>query len=336
MNRLDSIAVVRTDRLGDMVLTLPLLGALRRALPDAQLTLITRSYVEPLLYQCPVIDQAVYADRTPGGVAQALHEICPDAVFFPRPVMSEALAAFIRRIPLRVGSLYRLYSPLFSHKIPEHRSDARFHESEYNVRMAKFVLQDMFPGQFSDEIFAPELVKPVIQPAAIESVRNILQSAGIPPDSRFVVIHPGSGGSSRVWPAANFADVAARFAACMEIPVIITGTAPETALCDFIAERSRPSVNLCGRLSLAEMIALLNITGIMIANSTGTLHIAAALTTPVVGLYPNSPAISAKRWGPYSHNATVISPPDLPAPDGDRMELIGIEEVIEAALRWLK
>lgn len=336
MKRLDSIAVVRTDRLGDMVLTLPLLGTLRRALPDAQLTLITRSYVEPLLYQCPVIDQAVYADQMKRGVAQALYDVRPDAVFFPRPVMSEAFAAFMQRIPLRVGSLYRLYSPLFSHKIPEHRSDARFHESEYNVRMAKFVLQNMFPGQFSDEIFTPELIKPVIQHNAAESVRAKLLSFGILPDSRFVVIHPGSGGSAPVWPAANFADVAARFAACMEIPVVITGTAPEAMLCKFIAERSRPSLNLCGQLSLAEMIALLDMAGVMIANSTGTLHIAAALTRPVVGLYPNSPAISAKRWGPYSRNSTIISPPDLPPPDGDRMELIGIEEVIEAALAWLK
>jgi ADP-heptose:LPS heptosyltransferase len=327
---LASIAVVRTDRLGDMVLTLPLLGALRRALPDARLSLITRSYVEPLLFECPVVDRAVFADRLRGGVAGARTEIRPDAVFFPRPVLSEAFAAFALRIPLRAGSLYRAYSPLYSHKIPEHRSDARFHEAEYNVRMAKFVLERLLPGRFPDDMFVPELVRPVVQPAAATSVREILHAAGIDSRQRFAVIHPGSGGSSPVWPAANFADVAARFSAATGIPTVITGTAPETALCEFVAERSHPAVNLSGRLSLAEMIALLDVASIMIANATGTLHVAAALGTPAVGLFPNSPAISPKRWRPFSENSTAITPPA-----GDRMELIGVEEVITAALKML-
>ena len=323
---LDTIAVVRTDRLGDMALTLPLLGALRRALPEARLGLVARSYVAPLVEDCPVVDRVEYADRLRDGVSEALAVLRPDVVFFPRPRFSEALAAVWRRIPVRVGSLYRLYSPLFSIKIPEHRSDALRHEAEYNVRMAQIAFARLFPGRFPDELFATELVRPAIQPDAAASVREKLLAAGVNPDTPFVVIHPGSGGSTPVWPAENFGRVAALFTHKTAIPVVITGVEAEREVCDAAAVGA---ANLCGRLSLAEMIALLGCASAMLANSTGTLHVAAALGTSVVGLYPNSPAVSPRRWRPYSPNAMVITPPD----GSDRMELIAPEAAAEALER---
>ncbi|GAB1430711.1 glycosyltransferase family 9 protein [Ignavibacteria bacterium] len=326
MPALETITVIRTDRLGDMVLTLPLLGVLRRTFPEVQISLIARSYVADLLYNCPVIDSVVYSDKLSGGTSEALTKLRPDMVFFPRPRFGEALSAFIQSVPIRVGSRYRWYSSLFTDKIPEHRSDALHHEAEYNVRMAHFMLERRFPDRFSTDIFTPELIRPIIQPQSAESVKILLEQNGINIGLPFAVIHPGSGGSARDWPAENFAELAAFLTTEIKIPIIITGIAAESNLCEFVKSNAPSTINLCGALSLAEMTALLDMAALMIAGSTGTLHIAAALGTPVIGLYPNTPSISAHRWGPLSHNSIVISPPQ-----GDDMSLIGVEQVAEAA-----
>ena len=111
------IAVVRTDRLGDMVLTLPMCAALRQEIPDAEITLITRTYVAPLLYQSPVIDRIIYAD-TPKEVSAAIRNTEIDMIFFPRPQFSEYLAAF-RAPQVAVRSDDHCASPRLGLEAPE-------------------------------------------------------------------------------------------------------------------------------------------------------------------------------------------------------------------------
>ena len=67
-------------------------------------------------------------------------------------------------------------------------------------------------------------------------------------------------------------------------------------------------LNFGGFLNLSELIALINKAGIFIANSTGPLHIAAALGKYTIGFYPNLLACSAKRWGPYTNKKIIFSP----------------------------
>lgn len=321
---------MRTDRLGDMVFTLPLLSVLRRTFPEVQISLIARSYVADLLYNCPIIDSVEYSDKLSGSTSEALTKLRSDMVFFPRPRFGEALPAFIQSVPIRVGSRYRWYSSLFTDKIPDHRSEALYHEAEYNIRMAQIMLERRFPERFSNDIFKTELIRPVIQSQSAESVKTILEQNGINIGLPFAVIHPGSGGSARDWPAENFAKLAKFLTTEAKIPIIITGITAESNLCAFVKSNAPSTINLCGVLTLAEMIALLDIATLMIAGSTGTLHVAAALGTPVIGLYPNTPSISARRWGPLSHNSIVISPSQ-----GDDMSLIGVEQVAEATQKIL-
>ncbi len=322
---LDSIAVARTDRLGDMVLTLPLIGILKQAMPEARLSLIAHSYAEPLLYECPAVDQVVYADRLSGGFKEALSIVRPEAIFFPRPRFNEALAAVLQRIPIRVGSSYRWYSPFFTDKISEHRSDARYHEAEYNVRMALILFERFFPGKYAPDFFSPKLMRPAVKPEAIEAINALLLKNDISEDVSFIILHPGSGGSAQDWPDEKFSELASMLIAANK-HVILTGIAKENDLCNSIAQKAPKAINLCGKLALSEMIALLDRARIVVANSTGTLHIAAALGTSVVGLYPNSPHIGARRWGPLSPNSIILSPAD----GSDLMEVIPAIAVMEA------
>ena len=321
----ERIAVVRTDRLGDMVLTLPMCAALKATCPNSEIILIARSYCESLLYKSPAIDRALFTDRTIGGVSELIRSGNYEAIFFPRAQFGEYFAAFKARIPLRIGSGYRWYSFLINHKQYDHRKTAEFHEAEYNTRLVGSVLEQPVETR---------LVCPVITPESKESVENILASHGISSEQKLIIIHPGSGGSSHDWSPENFGKLATQLTKQRDIPIILTGIESENNLCNRVQNQCPTLFNLCGKLTLAEMISLLDVSSLLVANSTGVLHIAAALETPLVGLYPRSSALSAKRWGPYSQNSIVLSPPNVHNQQDD-MSLITVESVVDACLSLL-
>ncbi|MBK9248159.1 MAG: glycosyltransferase family 9 protein [Ignavibacteria bacterium] len=320
LNNAKRIAVVRTDRLGDMVLTLPMCSALKHECPKATIILITRSYVASLLYRCSVIDEVVYAD-TIEEVTDAIRTGNFDAIFFPRPQFSEYFAAFRARIPLRVGSGYRWYSFLINCKQYDHRKTADYHEAEFNTRLVSRAL--------GKEV-ATQLVAPVVKPDSAIRIHELFAFHNIS-NLTPIVIHPGSGGSAVNWPAENFGKTAKRLHELTNRPIIITGIETETEICKIVYNNCPQAINLCGKLSLDDLIALLANASLLIANSTGVLHVAAALGTPVLGLYPNSPPMSAKRWGPFTQNSIVISPPN----GDDSMSDISVESVALSALNLL-
>ena len=183
-NKAKSIAVVRTDRLGDMVLTLPLCKALKELYPEKKLAMIARSYTRTLLENCPVLDYTFYIDENINGIKDIFRDNKFDAVFYPRPRFDECFAGFRAGIPLRIGSAYRLYSVFMNHRVKDHRKTAEYHETEYNVRLLSSVI-----GQQC----MTSLVKPYVDPDALDSINGILNQYGIKKGSPYMVIHPGSG-----------------------------------------------------------------------------------------------------------------------------------------------
>ncbi|MES2765998.1 MAG: glycosyltransferase family 9 protein [Bacteroidota bacterium] len=315
------IAVVRTDRIGDMMLTLPLCAALKRHCPQAHITMIARKYTEPLLKHSHVIDEALFVEDFTGvgpefdKLAFIFLQEKYDAVFFPRMVLHEVGASFLSNVPLRIGSGYRWYSMFLNHKIKQHRHDAKFHEAEYNTQMLADVLKTDI---------ATKLVEPEIDIESAERLDKILLKNGIAHEDKYIVIHPGSGGSAHDWPAEKFGELAKILLKERGIKIIITGIESEKAKSEAVLKGCPEAINLCGKLQLDELLPLLLKATLFIGNSSGPLHIAASFETPVVGFYPNSPAISAKRWGPYSKNSLIISPGS-----GDDMRTISVETAAE-------
>lgn len=281
------IAIFRTDRLGDMVLTLPMCVELRRRFPSVRITMYTRTYAEPLVAATRVVDDIVCVDAMSIPLHQDLRSRSIDAIFFPRPTRHEAWAAFRAGITMRVGTGYRWYSWMFTTRVHEHRSTAEYHEAEYNVRM----IMHAFGGS------QPLVVVPNPRPLGEHD------HMGIPPR---VVIHPGSGGSAHDWPVERFAELAARCANDLGAEIHVTGLASERHLCDVVIHACPTATDHCGNHSLEHLLDILADADVAVANSTGVLHLAAACGLRVVGLYPASPAISQRRWGPYTKRARVL------------------------------
>jgi ADP-heptose:LPS heptosyltransferase len=320
------IAVVRTDRLGDMVLTLPMFAALRTRCPEAELHLLCRSYAVPIVTGLPIVDQVHAVDDSPHGIGGVLGETPFDVIFLPHMRGTDCWQAFRAGIPLRVGSAYRWYSALLNHRVHDHRSEAKFHEAEYNIRLISSVLGESVPTV---------LQRPRVEPEAEAELARYLIAAGVTPAERIVVLHPGTGGSSFDWPADRLGILGRRLGEAGGIRLVVTGIEAERELCRATLDAigpDRAALSLCGELSLPMMIALLKRSALLAANSTGVLHVAAALGTPVLGFYPLSASHSPARWGPYTSRAEVLTPPaDRP----DEMTLITVDAALAAAGRLL-
>lgn len=320
------IGIVRTDRIGDMILTLPMLTALKEINSAFEVSIIARKYVKPILDCIELLDDAFYVDDYRGGIREIFKDVHFDCLFFPHPVFDEAYYAFLSAVPLRVGSGYRWYSFLYNYRIYEHRKKSTKHEAEHNVHMINSIANTHF------EVKLPNFK---LNEESLIFVNNLLHQLFGTAETNFFIIHPGSGGSAHEWEAENFGRLAFLLKRKTDFSVIISGTENEIEKCRIANNFCPEAENLCGKLNLSQFIALISKSKFLVANSTGALHLAAALDVPVVGLYPNTLHISAKRWGPITKKSVIVSPPNNDKALMDDMSLIKVEDVAEKAIELL-
>jgi ADP-heptose:LPS heptosyltransferase len=298
-----NLLIIRADRIGDVVLTLPMAGEIKKVYPDCHVTFLAREYTALLPGLCSSVDRTLTMEND-GGKAfiEILREYNFDCAIIVSPEYKYAEACFRARIPHRVGTAYRWYSFLFNHRIKDHRKYVRFHELEYNLRMlapfgisAKTALKS---ARF-DLSLTTEL---------LQSADSLLARSDSSPRTNLVIIHPGSGGSSVDLPVNKFRELAGMLCSHPNIQLVLTGTDAESSLCAEIGNHL-PVLDLSGQLTMSQLTGIIGRSDIFISNSTGPLHIAAAFGKQVIGFYPKILVCSAARWGPYSPASRVFTPP---------------------------
>jgi len=152
-----------------------------------------------------------------------------------------------------------------------------------------------------------------VLPDAMQKVKDLLINFGIEKGQRLVLLHPGSGHSARDWSPKNFGILGKRISEIPHVRLIITGGASEESLVESVISMiGNSAISIVNKLSLGEYAALAKSSSLFIANSTGPIHIAAAVGTPVIGLYPQVTALCAARWGPYTDNKLIFTPQGQP------------------------
>ncbi|HWP81878.1 MAG TPA: glycosyltransferase family 9 protein [Bacteroidota bacterium] len=334
-----NILVVRTDRIGDVILSLPMVSALRAAFPTARISMLLRSYTMPLAENYAGLDQTMSYDEQ--GIEKPFRTMLKelrqhnfDAVVVSYPTLRLALLMFLSRIPLRIGTGYRWYSFFFNKRIYEHRKTAEKHESEYNISLLRALgISDM----------SVPLVKLEFSQEDEREAQKAMEKLALSSAERVVVLHPGSGGSARDWSPDSFA----RLAQLLEkesYNVVVSGGPGEAGLVRAVIERSGTAATaFVGNLNLKQLAAFLRQVDLFVSNSTGPLHIAAVVGTPVIGLYPPIRECSPARWGPLSTRKRIFVPNAIECPrckgsacrGNDCMDLITPEMVFEAAKELL-
>lgn len=300
------LLIVRTDRIGDVVLSLPLAELIKRKYPECKVSYLVREYTSCLVKNHPFIDSYLILKENSNKTlifenVQQIRKYNFDTCLIVYPTFHTALIAFLSGIKNRVGTGYRWYSLLFTHRIFEHRKYAEKHELEYNINLlsAFGINEKVSPTNVNFYVKVSEASKTKIE--------NLLAEKKVKSRKPIIIIHPGSGGSAVDLPLSRFGELVSLISNQIDAEIILTGSVSEKTLCDKLVVSERIK-NFSGLLTLSELTALIDKADLFIANSTGPLHIAAALNKYIIGFYPKILSCSAKRWGPYSNKSKVFVP----------------------------
>jgi heptosyltransferase-2 len=329
--RLQNILVVRTDRIGDVILTLPTVEALKSNFPAAHVAMLVRSYTGGLAEG--IADVLLYdRERTMKHFFEMLSEIRRarfDAVIVAYPRFRIALLLWLAGIPVRVGTGYRWYSFFFNKRVYEHRKTVEKHESEYNLSLAKAI---------GCKIPDKPLARLVITEREKQTAQATRLKLGLTNSDQVVLLHPGSGGSARDWKPEHFTQLAIELSK-RGFCIVITGGESEVELVMRVAQNAGDGVKpFISKLSLKEFAAFIQTAKLFVANSTGPLHLAAAVGVSVIGFYSPLRVMSPKRWGPLTDKKIIFVPDPAQCPrckggdcqGNDCMEQIKVNHAIEA------
>lgn len=204
-------------------------------------------------------------------------------------------------VKYRLGTGYRWYSFLFNIKHYQHRKETKKHELEYNLDL----LKELNCNNIKQLIPFIE-----IKDNAIDVVERKLKTLGVDV-SNFLIIHIPSLGSAKVWSDENFIKLLnlLRGEDRIDSDIILTGTQndkPKVEKIRSIVKNDR--IFTIFDLNLKELAALLKLSGLFIGNSTGPIHIAAAVGTFCIGFYSPVKVETAVRWGPYTEKRKIFQP----------------------------
>jgi len=305
-----NILVLRPDRLGDVILTLPVIRNLKESFPDASITYLCTEYTAQILESYSLISDLIVYDKENEhkglkkilNLSKELKKRHFDLAIHLLPRYPLALATYFAQIKYTVGTGFRWYSFLFTHRQYDHRKYNFHHEAEYNLRLLSKI------GANSN--YNPDVYSFFKFPDAVsESVQKTIKEKfnGRP----FIIIHPGSGGSSIDWPVKNFIHLIKLLNEWGNYDVGVTGVVAEKEFLKSLYISDANFVDLVGIFDLNELALLLKNASLFISNSTGPLHLAVAMGTRVLGFYPNSPGLGPGRWGPINQPASNYMTPDI-------------------------
>jgi ADP-heptose:LPS heptosyltransferase len=282
-----SLAIARTDSIGDVIVTLPLCGFIKKHSPNTRIVFIGRSYTQAIVEACPYVDEFLNFDK------HAESNLDVEACVFAFPdgeVMKWVKAQSVKK---RIATGSRIASWKFANdRVFFSRKNSDLHESQLNFYLLRpFGVEDI-PGL--EEIRLWHVLKPQVEsPIQLE------------PNKRSVVFHMLSRGSALNWSLHQYQEMADLLPPA-DFNIYITGTEEEGVRIRKDFRFDSHIIDLSGKLSLPQLIAFISSCDTLVAASTGPLHIASALGIRAIGLYPSKRPMHPGRWMPLGANATYL------------------------------
>jgi heptosyltransferase-2 len=304
------ILVVRTDRIGDVVLATPLIRALRQTFPNAFIAAMVRPYTRDVLQNNPSLNEIIeddYAGTDKGArgfwrQVERLKAYGFDTALLLLPTERAAWMLFFAGIKHRITTSMRLYTVLTGMRsVLRHKYHPLRHEADYCLDLGRRI--GVQTDDLSTEVFLAGEEK--------KKSKEILFSRGAKDTDTLLGIHPGSGRSSPNWPVERYAELAARFASRANLKIVVTGGDNEILFWNhFERLKSGNIINLIGKLTLRQLMSTISHYDCLFSPSTGPMHIAAALKVPTVSLFTPLPACSPQLWGPKGNRSEILLPPE--------------------------
>jgi lipopolysaccharide heptosyltransferase II len=336
------ILVRATNWVGDAIVSIPALVAIRTRWPNAEITVLARPWVADLYSNSGWCDSSIAlpAAGSSEGHSRALREIrskrFDQAILFPNSFHA-AWLAWSARIPERIGYARDGRSLLLTQAVAVPKpGEIPDHEVYYYLELVR-------RAGWIDSLPQVDDIRLAIAPAAIATARERLEEAGARKGKLRIAFGPGAAyGSAKCWPPERFAELGDRLIADCDADVILFGTVSERETTERIAARMRHSpVNFSGQTSIGDLPSLFAACSIFIGNDSGAMHVAAAAGLPVVAVFGPT---DAEGTAPLTRNRVLVSRNVSCAPcflrhcpiDHRCMERIEVDAVYAAALLTLE
>jgi heptosyltransferase I len=307
-NSRPNILLIKPSSLGDIVMALPALSALRRSLPDARITWMIRPEFAPLIEGHPHLDEIILFDRkrlasawyNPGAFGALTSLIAQlrrrrfSTVLDLQGLLRTASLAWLSGCDRRLGPIWRKECAHYFYTTAVPVQPEWVHVVDYYMR----ILEEMGVQDRAVEFVLPS------RPEAAQAVADLLASHKIEPH-RYAVLIPGSAQTSKCWPSERFGALADRLAQNYGLSIVATGSNAEAPMIEAIARQAKtPVVSLAGKTSLPQLVEVMRNAKIVISNDTGPGHIAAALGIPLVMMFSWSNPL---RVGPYKRPECIVA-----------------------------
>ena len=290
------IIISRTDNLGDVILTLPLIGYLKATMPEIRIYFIGKKYTHPIIDKCIHVDSLLDREEVLKN-PEMLKAINADSILFIYPDKELAKLSKELGIKRRVATAHRWFNWMYcNYRVDFSRLRSRLHESQLNFKLlAPFKLFWDFDLKEVSDFYG--LVPP------LQNHNGYLST------SQFnLILHPKSKGSAREWDIEKYYELAQSLPAT-QYRIFITGLKEEGEQ----MKNEKPElfqlpnvVDLTGKMSLDDLMSFISQADGLVACSTGVLHLASALGKNTLGLYSPMRPIHPGRWMPIGKHANYL------------------------------
>jgi len=281
MNPIKRILVIQTAFIGDVILTLPLVQALKEFFAGSPIDMVVVPRSAEVCSNHPALSNVILFDKAGsargiGGlwrIARDLRNTGYDLAIVPHRSLRSAVLAFLARIPLRVGFNQSAGRFLFTSTV---RYDSSLHEIErnlsllsaYGIERSGRILPQVYPGT-AERVGVDSLLPPPLNHSP-----------------NLVGIAPGTVWNTKRWPKDRFAALAELFLAEGN-NVLLVGGRDDVDLCNEIANLVGPGrvINAAGKFSLLGSAELLRRCKLLVSNDSAPMHLAVAVGTPVVAIF---------------------------------------------------
>ncbi len=308
------ILVIRLDLIGDLVLSLTVVRALKRTYPDAEIDLLATPSSAKVALHDPHLSEIITYDpniwRRPKALLQLknwhdasalLHHLHARHYDLAVSVYGQwaGVLAVLSGAKRRVGFGRESYPGFMTDSVPgRHWSQLdNKHEVDYCLELAQaagvtIIPNDRIPHLNVDAQYAQE-------------IELLLRNEGFQQDKPLIVCHVSSNnGQSKRWPLPYWATLLDRLIREEGAQIALTGAPADLPIIENITSRMQEHpINLAGKTSLPQLAALLKRAHLLISGDSGPIHMATALGVPIIGIYgPTNPSLS----GPVGPDATVL------------------------------
>ncbi len=284
-----NILVVRTDKLGDFITSLPSMYVLKKYNPQNRIIACISPINRALAESCDFIDEIIIDNG--GSLFELVKKIKDAKVDASITLYSNtrvAFAQFLAKIPKTIAPATKIAQIFYTHRVKQRRSEVKMAEFEYNLELCKSLFNDI---KF-------EYPKPLLAFADSKKIYEVF-CINNEIEKEVVAFHVGFGGSSDAnWNLDEYEILIREVLQDKKYQVVMTFGPDEKTLYEEMQERLRGKdvifyLSLEGLVYFAKLVSNFKL---FVSTSTGTYHIASLVGTPTMTFFGDSLFASAKRW----------------------------------------